>query len=353
MRSPRHPELSGGKRFSIYRVSSIALGLSVLGVFGVLAIYASSPTSPVGPTGNWALAFSDEFDGSSLDRTKWDANWYGEGGTMNGVGTYAANTTVSGGTANLVLASSGSGALIHTNYSSGRYALPVGSYVEARVQFAGSGSTCYNWSAWWASGPNWPSAGEHDIAEVLSSQLTVNYHSPSGAHNQGAIPGSWCGAFHTYGVWRKAGTAEVYWDGVKVKSYATSDNGGAEELIFNVGKGSSYGSAGMMKIDWVRAWKPSSTPFSPSPTATATPTPTPTPTSTPTPTPTPTATPTPTGSLPGDINHNGKVDVFDLSTLLSRWGTADTACDINKDGTVNVFDLSLLLANWGKNVSAL
>lgn len=58
---------------------------------------------------------------------------------------------------------------------------------------------------------------------------------------------------------------------------------------------------------------------------------------------TPTSTPT---NISGDLNNDGKINVFDLSTLLSRWGTADAAADINNDGTVNVFDLSTLLSHW-------
>lgn len=55
---------------------------------------------------------------------------------------------------------------------------------------------------------------------------------------------------------------------------------------------------------------------------------------------------------PADITNDGKVDVFDLSTLLSKWNTADTISDLNKDGIVNVFDLSTLLAKWGAVASS-
>jgi hypothetical protein len=49
----------------------------------------------------------------------------------------------------------------------------------------------------------------------------------------------------------------------------------------------------------------------------------------------------------GDLNGDGVVNVFDLSILLSDWGTNNTQADLNKDGTVNVFDLSDLLTHWG------
>jgi len=53
-------------------------------------------------------------------------------------------------------------------------------------------------------------------------------------------------------------------------------------------------------------------------------------------------------ALVGDINVDGVVNVFDLSILLSHWGTNDAASDLNGDGTVNIFDLSSLLSHWGQ-----
>jgi len=49
---------------------------------------------------------------------------------------------------------------------------------------------------------------------------------------------------------------------------------------------------------------------------------------------------------PGDINSDGKVNIFDLSILLSNWGATGGVADINKDGRVDIFDLSILLSNW-------
>jgi len=49
----------------------------------------------------------------------------------------------------------------------------------------------------------------------------------------------------------------------------------------------------------------------------------------------------------GDLNGDNKVDILDLSILLSKWGASGVAADINKDGVVNILDLSILLSNWG------
>ncbi len=59
----------------------------------------------------------------------------------------------------------------------------------------------------------------------------VNYHSSSGPHDQGTVPGIWSNAFHTYTLCRQPGKCEVYYDGVKVKSYRTDDAGALQYLI--------------------------------------------------------------------------------------------------------------------------
>jgi hypothetical protein len=48
-----------------------------------------------------------------------------------------------------------------------------------------------------------------------------------------------------------------------------------------------------------------------------------------------------------DLNADNQVNVFDLSILLSKWGTADATSDINDDGSVGILDLSILLSSWG------
>lgn len=60
--------------------------------------------------------------------------------------------------------------------------------------------------------------------------------------------------------------------------------------------------------------------------------------------------PSDTGCPIGDLNDDGAVNVFDLSILVSHWGSSSAnQCqgDINQDGIVNVFDLSILLSHWG------
>ena len=88
------------------------------------------------------------------------------------------------------------------------------------------------------------------------------------------------------------------------------------------------------------------------PPPTPTSTPTNTPTVTPTNSPTPTVTGTPTPSLPGDINGNGRVDIFDYNTLISHFGDRMPAegspADLNGNGRVDIFDYNIIVSNFGR-----
>jgi 3-phytase len=228
---------------------------------------------PSGPSGNWTMEFNDEFNGTSLDLSKWESSWF-NGGSMNNVTTSPSNVTVANGEAQLQLSSSSSGSLIHTgggtNGDPTRYGMEVGDVIEARMWFPGNGTDLFNWPAFWANDTydgvsGQPVCGEYDIAEVLSDHdMTVNYHSPSGDYNQGAVAGYWGDAWHTFTLHRKASSADVYYDGQLVESFATDDNDCPIDVIFNNGRLSTTttgvspvtGSAGALRIDWVRAYEP-------------------------------------------------------------------------------------------------
>jgi hypothetical protein len=246
------PQRRAGLKALIVAAIVVAFGLALAS-----SIYTRTTGSPqpLGKSGSWTLAFDDEFDGTTIDRTKWPSI---DGWRIANVTTRDANVSVSGGNAILKLVSSSEGAVIASKPFDGSgvgYTLPVGSFTEARISFPGQDTTIYNWPGWWASGPSYPAAGEHDIAEGLGT-MTVNYHSSSGKYNQGTIPGTWSNDFHTYGLYRGAGFAEVYYDGVLVKSYPTDDNGNGESLIVNNGSGHTAQIPSQLLVDYVRAWKP-------------------------------------------------------------------------------------------------
>jgi probable HAF family extracellular repeat protein len=59
--------------------------------------------------------------------------------------------------------------------------------------------------------------------------------------------------------------------------------------------------------------------------------------------------------LPGDANADGKVDISDLSKVLTNYdknGLTWTSGDFTGDGIVDISDLSILLANYDKSIGA-
>ena len=189
---------------------------------------------PVGVAGAWTFRFADEFNGASVDTSKWVVH---DGRTQNNVVTRAKNISVVNGSLVLQLAGDLTGGMVSTSEPDRRgFEAPIGSYTESRVYFPGNDSQpIFNFPAAWTSGHQWPSNGEHDYAEGLSGRLTANYHYGSSysshvANNSGPIAGT----------------------------YPTQDAGGGHTVIFNIGKSNSRtpvtGAAGAVKVDYVRVW---------------------------------------------------------------------------------------------------
>lgn len=226
------------------------------------------------PSGNYTLIFDDEFNGTSLDTTKWQAGWFGTGitGPINSAETAkysSANATVSGGSLNLLMTNTSSDGGVHPNTgaavssnphdgrASGGFEFTYGS-VEWRAYLPPSGTTIANWPALWMDGQNWPTTGEFDIMEGLSG--TAQWHIPTNTGNPGGGgPGTYYG-WHQFGVkWLSNGSVTFYYDGVAVSSGLTAPNTAPMYLIMNNTQG-SFGGTGVfpatMLVDWVRVWQP-------------------------------------------------------------------------------------------------
>ena len=52
----------------------------------------------------------------------------------------------------------------------------------------------------------------------------------------------------------------------------------------------------------------------------------------------------------GDVNFDARINLSDLSKMLSVYGTEDIQCDITLDGAVNASDFSILLTNYGAKI---
>ena len=169
----------------------MAVGIVVGGALFTLPMdNAKGAGSPYPPTDseNWnpEPVWRDEFDGNSLDGTKWTAlngGWGDEGqqvrncytrsdeninvsgGSLNLIGLYKPGATCTGG--NTKTGNFTSGFVQTKNKAYFKYG-----YIEARIKMPKNKST---WPGFWMSpnnspyGPSWPDWGEIDIVETKGS----------------------------------------------------------------------------------------------------------------------------------------------------------------------------------------
>jgi beta-glucanase (GH16 family) len=278
-----------------------------------LALGATSAAAVNAPLGlgasAWKPVFDDEFDGSSLDKSKWyPSRWFAShcapGATPGEQQFYtdrSANVSVSGGYLHLTgrkesyncpegdwagsrpytsgWVETGGAQPVDGSQAKPGFTMGPG-YVEARVQLPpGKGL----WSAVWMMSVNTDGAGiqhyparpEIDALEVLGDSgdtWRVNAHLvPNidwGEHYYG--PDTTAG-WHTIGLWRKADSIEWYADGQHVWTY---DGPGIPNpavrtyVILNLVVGGDYpGNPNAntafpadMLVDYVRAWEPAALP---------------------------------------------------------------------------------------------
>jgi beta-glucanase (GH16 family) len=258
-------------------------GLAVAGAVAALAAAFVLATGvvrrhPDGMSGTWTLVFSDDFDGSSLDRSKWEPNRYGtdHGGdapfVRSAEDTWFSDKNVAVRNGNLVITikhepKTFSGKTYR--FSSGvvqsqqHYLVKTGSYIEARIKVPRCDGC---WPAFWTAAPHvWPP--ELDIFEYFGTETQsrplFSYHPRTGGVI-GPVPYGNPGmdyrdGFHTYGM---------LWDGYKALPYVDGDaydvranrrmTNLKQGLILNlsVERGTNPPPGSQMLVDWVRVWRP-------------------------------------------------------------------------------------------------
>jgi beta-glucanase (GH16 family) len=234
---------------------------------------AGEPPLPVGLEGGWELAFSDEFDDPSLDRSRWadrssaePDEGRGNHGNQQLEWNQAPNCRVDGGelvmTAKRERTTSKSG----TRYdwtsclitSTPSYAFRYGYIEERSILPAPRGF----WPAFWT----WQSRGvdrhtETDVYEFYSD----NHHRLYGTQYSGARgrcefvpPFDPTQDWHTYGAAIERSGTTWYVDGVEVcRTDATSD--GQTSIISNLAvyekiPPDSATSGATKRVDYIRAW---------------------------------------------------------------------------------------------------
>lgn len=139
-----------------------------------------TPTVPPNPTDDWTLAWSDEFDGTSLNSAVWTAD-LGSGGWGNGESQYyqAQNAVVSGGLLTITAKREVAGDAPYTSariQTSRKKSFLYGRF-EMRAKLPATqgmwpafwllGSTCKSLWANYGGNAEWPGCGEIDIMEMI------------------------------------------------------------------------------------------------------------------------------------------------------------------------------------------
>ena len=195
---------------------------------------------------SWQLIWEDNFDGNSIDATKWNHDYgtgsqFGMWGWGNGELQYyqAENTTINNGIATIEVKEEPSGLVDswnNTSYYSSSKITTRGLFdfrygkIEARIKtLDGQGF----WPAFWLlpSGGSWPCDGEIDIMEQWGNNYLTN--STTGAAHIGTCPysqsthfyqnfssyissGSFADDFHTYSIIWEEDTITWFVDDVEM-----------------------------------------------------------------------------------------------------------------------------------------
>jgi beta-glucanase (GH16 family) len=216
-----------------------------------------------------SVVWRDDFDGNSLDLTKWQPNWLGANNSsitppVNGAEASCydpGQVSVSGGYLHLQAAERSCTDANGRKYSyaSGlvnsraHFTFTYGS-LRARVYLPGT-TTAQDWPAVWADGiGQWPKTGEMDVLEALNGHDCYHFHSPLGGPG-GCAPMATTAGWHTVGaVWRPGKI--VYWyDGKMVGQISTGITTSPMFVILNLGMSGTVSppmkAPAEMLVDWV------------------------------------------------------------------------------------------------------
>lgn len=247
-------------------------------------------SSGIGASGWGTPIFDDEFNGTSLNTSKWSTGWFSSGIT-GGVSSTEddcydpAQVVVKNGELDLNLIAKketcdGSTKNYATGFitSDGKFQYTYG-FAEARIWLPGTTSIA-DWPSFWQDGQNWPTDGELDVLEGLGGQPCGHWHGPTNDGvgygpngGSGCVSGTWTGSWHTFAADWEPGMVTWYYDGHSIGCVKSSGSGcggtssnstitsSAEYLILGMGIGTPSGNGtpatapDSQRIDYVRVWQ--------------------------------------------------------------------------------------------------
>lgn len=266
-------------RKAVTSVMALALVVSSMGI----SFQGAKKEVKAAATSSSTLVWSDEFNGSSIDRTKWNfETGTGSWGWGNNEWQYYTDRTDNAYVADGALhirakkeSYNGSNYTSARLITNGRFTFTYG-YVEARLAIP---SCTGIWPAFWMLGENigsvgWPKCGEIDIMEAVNTENKV-YGTCHWDYNGHANYGNSSGTFditqyHTYGMQWDSQYIRMFVDGVKYNEiYIGNNSGGTEELhkpfylLLNVAVAGNWPGFSVndsafpqeMKVDYVRVYQ--------------------------------------------------------------------------------------------------
>mgnify|MGYP001168142978 FL=1 len=296
------------------------------------------------PDDNYILVWSDEFEASDIDESKWNfqigtGNW----GWGNGEHQYYTNRLENafiedGKLVIQALNESYQG----SNYTSARMTTKnkgdwLYGKIKARIKVPSAGGT---WPAFWMMPTNsvyggWPNSGEIDIMEHYGcndGEVTATVHNNLYNWNGGIPPTSYyddtsaTSEFHDYEVIWTDSELKFFVDGSWIGSYYNQNSGWEQwpynqdfYIILNLAVGSHFMPCSTeddlfpqrYEIDYVRVYQLSNC------------------------------------SLLGDYNQDNSLDILDVvsvvEVIVSQTDDYNECIDINEDGDVNVIDIVMLV----------
>ena len=173
------------------------------------------------------LVFSDEFDGTTLDLSKWNIQ---SGYAANQEKEYyTAGNNIRLENGNLVITGKKEQAVTDRNYSSGRINSQSKGYVkygkiEARISVPSGAGT---WPAFWMMPQTnvyggWPKSGEIDIMEHIGSDHRMTSHAVHTANKNGSLGNNWFNRQYKDSMENKFHVYSVVWGPDDMKFYIDS-----------------------------------------------------------------------------------------------------------------------------------